>query len=97
MRASSALPRSLTLDERDFAALDEAQQMAILRAVEQAQPAAFQALVKLTYLVYYGDGRVQERIGWRAGGVQPQGFELPPFEESLLDTIRNRTPFWRRV
>ena len=53
--------------------------------------------MKLTYLIYYGDGRVQARIGWRTGGVQPHGFELPPFEESVLDTTRNRAPFWRKV
>ena len=85
------------LDNRDFAALDAAQQTAILQSVERELPAAFATFVQLTYLVYYGDRRVHQRIGWSPGGVQPQGFELPPFEESILDAIRQREPFWRPV
>ncbi len=85
------------LDGRDFAVLDAAQQTATMCAVEQRQPAAFATFVQLTYLVYYGDSRVRQRIGWGPGGVQPQGFELPPFEESILDAIRKREPFWRQV
>ena len=84
-------------DDRDFSALDAEQQTATLRAVEEDRPAAFETLVKLTYLVYYGDDWVRRRIGWKPGGVQPDGFELPPFEESVLDTIRKRTPFWRQT
>ena len=85
------------LNERDFTALDAVQQTAILRAVEQEWPAAFATFVKLTYLVYYGDSLVQQRIGWRPGGVQPHGFELPPFEDSVLDKVRQRAPFWRQL
>jgi len=98
-KALSAVDTGLAeeLNERDFGALDGAQQTAILRAVEQDRPAAFATFVKLTYLVYYGDSRVQERIGWRPGGVQPHGFELPPFEDTVLDNVRKRAPFWRQL
>ncbi len=85
------------LDGGDFATLDAVQQTTTLRAVEQERPAAFATFVQLTFLVYYGDSRVHQRIGWRSGGVQPLGFELPPFEESILDAIRRREPFWRQV
>ena len=81
----------------EFTALDAAQQTAILRALEQRLPAAFATFVQLTYLLYYGDSRVHQRIGWRSGGVQPHGFELPPFAESILDAMREREPFWRQV
>ncbi len=94
---AGGLGLATALDGGDFAALDTPRQTAVLRVVEQGRPAAFATLVQLTYLVYYGDSRVHQRIGWRTGGVQPLGFELPPFEGSILDEIRRREPFWRQV
>jgi hypothetical protein len=79
-----------------FAAGDEA----TLRAVEAAQPAAFERLVAAVYLAYYTHPAVRaalERVtGYEARPPQPLGYELPPFDESLLATQRKRAPFWRQ-
>ena len=64
---------------------------------ESAQPAMFDALLEVVYLAYYGDPRVHRRIGWRTGPLQPRGFDLPPFDEAILDRTRQRQPFWRPV
>ena len=84
----AALPAS-------FAAGDEE----TLRAVEAAQPAAFERLVSAVYLAYYTHPAVRavlERVtGYEARPPQPLGYELPPFDESLLETQRKRAPFWR--
>lgn len=78
-----------------FAAGDEA----TLRAVEAAQPAAFERLVAAVYLAYYTHPAVRavlERVtGYEARPPQPLGYELPPFDERLLETQRKRAPFWR--
>jgi hypothetical protein len=78
-----------------FAAGDEA----ALRAIEAAQPAAFERLVAAVYLAYYTHPAVRavlERVtGYEARPPQPLGYELPPFDERLLDTQRKRAPFWR--
>lgn len=66
-------------------------------AFETLQPVVFNALLEVVYLAYYGDPRVHRRIGWRTGPLQPLGFELPPFDEAILGTTRQRQPFWRSV
>ena len=80
-----------------FAMLPDAARDEAIGAFEKAQPATFNALLEVVYLAYYGDERVHHRIGWRTGALQPRGFDLPPFDEAVLDTVRQRQPFWRPV
>jgi hypothetical protein len=75
----------------EFGALQEDGQVAVLESVEQSAPAFFTALVEHTYRGYYTLRTVHARP------PQPIGYELPPFDPSLLDTQRQRAPFWRRV
>jgi hypothetical protein len=79
-----------------FSQTGPAQDSAI-RAFERAEPAVFKTVLEVVYLAYYGDERVHRRIGWRTGPVQPRGFTLPPFDEAILETARQRAPFWRRA
>jgi hypothetical protein len=71
-----------------------------LRAVEAEHPAAFERLVSAVYLAYYTHPTVRavlERVtGYEARPPQPLGYDLPPFDESLLETQRRRAPFWRQ-
>jgi hypothetical protein len=78
-----------------FAALPGPAQDEAIGAFEAAQPAIFNALLEVVYLAYYADERVHRRIGWRSGPLQPRGFELPPFDDAILDKTRQRPPFWR--
>jgi hypothetical protein len=80
-----------------FAALPGPTQDAAIGVFEKAQPMIFNALLEVVYLAYYGDARVHRRIGWRTGALQPLGFELPPFDEAILDQARRRKPFWRPI
>ncbi len=81
----------------DFSARDGAGQDQAISAIEAANPAAFGLLLELVYLAYYSRPDVHARIGWRSGPLQPLGFDLPPFDASRLETIRQRPPFWRRA
>ncbi len=67
-----------------------------IRTVEGVLPDDFANVLELVYLAYYGDSRVHKRIGWHGRAPQPEGYELPPFDESLLETVRKRAPFWRK-
>ena len=80
-----------------FAALDGAAQEAAIVAFETAEPVSFEAVRAMVYLAYYGNARVHQRIGWRGGPLQPQGFTLPPFDELVLETTRKRQPLWRQI
>jgi hypothetical protein len=83
----------------DFAKLDGQARDNAVRGLEQAEPAGFERLVAATYLAYYTHDAVRgvlERLtGYEARPPQPLGYELPPFDESLLDTQKRRAPFWR--
>ena len=79
----------------DFAAGDEE----VLKAIEAANPAAFERVVTALYIAYYTDPAVRRvleaRTGYEARPPQPLGYELPPFDDTLLDRQRERAPFWR--
>lgn len=77
-----------------FVEMDEAEQTAHLRRIEQTDPAFFTALVDHTYRAYYTSPSVQQALGWRT--PQPLGHSLPPFDPDLLVQQRARAPFWRR-
>ncbi|SEO84689.1 Gluconate 2-dehydrogenase subunit 3 [Rhodospirillales bacterium URHD0017] len=77
--------------------LPASQQDALLRDLEAADGAAFTAVLELVYLAYYGDPRVHRRVGWRGGALQPEGFPLAPFDPEILQTTRQRKPFWRQA
>lgn len=80
-----------------FSALDGPAQDNAISRFETAEPASFEAVRAMVYLAYYGNERVHQRIGWRGGPLQPRGFDLPPFDESALETTRKRPPLWRQA
>ena len=77
------------------AELPDSEKDALLRDLENADGATFNAVLELVYLAYYGDPRVHGRVGWRGGPLQPEGFPLPPFNAEILQAVRERQPFWR--
>ena len=80
-----------------FVALDPEQQDEAIRAIEASAASDFSNVLEAVYIAYYSRPEVHARIGWRTGPLQPQGFELPPFNESILETTRQRKPFWRQA
>ncbi len=92
---TAALARVLDALPPGFAAGDEAS----LRTIEAADPAAFERIVTAAYIAYYTDPEVRRVLesvtGYEARPPQPLGYELPPFDESLLERQRARPPFWR--
>jgi hypothetical protein len=82
---------------RDFLELEPAARDSILRQVEEVRPAFFAALVDHTYRGYYSLPVVLRTVGAIGRPPQPLGHELPPFDPTLLDQQRQRSPFWRRA
>ena len=69
-----------------------------LGAVETANTTDFLALLFVVSADYYESGEVLEAFGWRATPPQPLGYELAPFDEDLLATVKARPrTLWRQV
>jgi hypothetical protein len=79
------------------AELPPAKKDVLLRDLEAADRALFDAVLEVVYLAYYGDPRVHGRVGWRGGPLQPEGFVLAPFNPAVLQAIRQRKPLWRQT
>lgn len=69
----------------------------VIQQFESSDPRLFGLLLEIVYTAYYSDTRVHERIGWKSGALQPEGHPMPPWDESILDIVRKRKPFWTHV
>ena len=81
----------------DFLTSSESVQDENLKTFESNNPEHFNTIRTIVYIVYYKDSRVHERIGWDGQPPQPQGYEMDPWDESVLVNARKREPFWRKV
>ena len=81
----------------DFTSMNAGDQDDLMRKIESAEGAAFGLFLDITYSFYYMRSEVHERIGWHGRLPQPDGNELPPFDDSVLEVARQRPPLWRKV
>lgn len=96
-RFSLALKHFMAMLPKDIAGLSGDAQDICIREIEASSPAEFALVLEISYLAYYSRPDVHARIGWRTGPLQPRGFDLPPFDESILEVVRRRSPFWRQT
>lgn len=80
-----------------FIALGGAEQDMAIRSFETDNPVHFGVLLDISYIVYYKEPAVHERIGWESRPPQPDGNVMTPWDESVLEKTRKRAPFWRKV
>lgn len=88
----SALPEAA-----EYSELDGGEQDAALSKVELQWPDAFGLWTDVVYTVYYMQPDVHRRIGWHGRAPQPEGNQMPPWDEEILKDIRHMEPFWRHV
>ena len=91
-RVLDALPASFveaSVDDRE----------AVLRGHEGTDD--FGVAILVAYDAYYVHRRVvgllEERCGYVTRPPQPEGFRLDAFDESRLQRVREREPFWRKA
>ena len=80
-----------------FAALPEAEQVAVLHAVEQKHAVAFAALLLHVYNGYYSDPRVVQALGLPPGPPARRPHHLEPLRASRLDHVAARGPIYKPV
>lgn len=96
-----ALAEVLEALPADFAQGAQETRDEVLRGIEAAQPEAFASVVTAAYNAYYTDPHVRDVIerltGYENRPPQPDGYDLPPFDETLLEPVKARGPIWRKV
>ncbi len=70
----------------------------LLAKIEKTAPGRFNDAVLAAYSGYYTRPSVlaviETACGYKAGPPQPGGYELPPFDESILNVPGSREPSW---
>lgn len=98
---AQALETVLEALPEGFADTSQETRETLLRDIEAQEPAAFEQTVTAAYNAYYTDPDIRDIIerltGYENRPPQPKGYDLPPFDESLLDQVKARGPIWRRV
>jgi uncharacterized membrane protein len=80
-----------------FAALALEDRVAVLRELEQREPAFLPGLLFHLYAAYYRHPRVMEALGLEARPPHPRGYELEPGDLAALERVRARGPLYREV
>lgn len=78
-----------------FAALGRDDRKRILARVGEAQPGLVPGLLFPTFVGYYEHPRVLVGLGLEPRPPHPGGYELEPFDESLLEGVRKGARLYR--
>ena len=79
----------------DFLGLNDAQRTALLR--DRASSTFLRRMIHCTATSYYQDGRVLESIDLKSTPPFPGGHEIEEGDWTLLNPVKARAPFYRRV
>jgi len=77
--------------------LAPAERRAALAELSAQAPACLPTLAFVAFIAYYQDPRVLVALGREPRPPFPEGYELPPFDETLLASVRRRAPFYREA
>lgn len=84
-------------DVDEFESLGGEAQDDAIRRVEALHSAAFGLWLDVVYTIYYMQPEVHRYLNWHGRPPQPEGNVMPPWDESVLDLVRQREPFWKKV
>jgi len=80
-----------------FSALAPSRREAVAMALREAGGKPVATLARVVLQCYYRDDRVLRSLGLEPRAPFPMGNVLQDGDWSLLDPVRARVPFWRRV
>jgi len=81
--------------EKTFSQLQKNDQIAVLKDMENRAPAVFDALRAYIYESYYTQPAIWKRIGYELYPTDHVGPHLKPFDDSLLEKVRNMPKLYR--
>jgi hypothetical protein len=93
----AALAKLRTLAGGAFAALHAARRSEVAARLRAEGGRPVSVLSRIVLLCYYRDDRVMVSLGLEVRPPFPKGHVVEQGDWSLLDPVRNRSPFWRQV
>ena len=78
-----------------FSSLSDDDGTAVLKQVESQKPEFFAVLVRETYSGYYSSQAVLRAKRLPLNAPQPEGYDIEPFDASLLEGVRKRGKAYR--
>jgi hypothetical protein len=91
----AALAKLQTLAGGAFGALDAARRSEVAARLRAEGGRPVSVLSRIVLLCYYRDDRVMVSLGLEVRPPFPKGHVVEQGDWSLLDPVRNRSPFWR--
>ena len=93
----AALARLRMLAGGPFAELDATRRAEVAAKLRAEGGRQVGVLTRIVLLCYYRDDRVMVSLGLEARPPFPKGHVIEQGDWSLLDPVRAREPFWRKV
>ncbi len=88
---------SNTTENDDFANLSKASRIRVLQKFEKDQPKMFSVLRDFVYESYYINEKVWALIGYEPYPTMSAGPKMDPFDEALLDRVKQMTALYLNV
>jgi len=89
--------QSLQQSNSGFSKLNNVKRIAVLTTIEQTKPELFKVLKDFTYESYYTNKSVYELISYEPYPTGTSGPEMEPFDEKLLDRVKNSPPMYTKI
>jgi hypothetical protein len=88
---------SLQKSNSSFSDLNKEERINILTNFEQTEPELFKVLKDFTYESYYTSERVYELIKYEPHPTGTSGPKMEPFDEKLLDRVKNTPSMYTKI
>lgn len=89
--------QSLQESNSGFSRLNKEKRIKVLTTMEQSEPELFKILKDFTYESYYTNEKVYELIKYEPHPTGTLGPEMQPFDEKLLDRVKNTPPSYTKI
>jgi len=88
---------SLQQSNSNFSKLNKEKRIAVLTTIEQTEPELFKVLKDFTYESYYTSKEVYELIKYEPHPTGTLGPKMEPFDEKLLDRVKNTSSMYTKI
>lgn len=89
--------QSLQKANSNFSKLNKEKRINVLTTIEQTEPELFKVLKDFTYESYYTSNEVYDLIKYESHPTGTLGPEMQPFDEKLLDRVKNTPPIYTKI